>query len=823
MLFHANALKGGFLGVDLFFVLSGYLITGLLIREGFARRSISLAGFYTRRFRRLAPALAVVLIFTLLWTYLAAPAAVAPTAASQVGWSVVYLNNWYALFGHVGYWGSHATILPLSHLWSLAIEEQFYVVWPVFLLVVIRLGARLRHVLWIAASLSVLSAGWQWWVADHWGADRAYLGTDTRFAALAIGATVAVAFEMSAGRRAARAPRGAVAANVGARSTRGRLKGSVGEDEVSAAFWQATEQDWLHGRHRPALRQPARDRLWTVALIGSALFLAVSWTSADLSRTSLFHGWLAACSVAAAVVIAAVAANPLAWYARVLSLNPLVWIGKRSYSLYLWHFPVWIVFSGTAMHDSGFNLWAVRLVLTVTISMASYSFVEQPIRRSHLSGWTLGLSLGPIGAVLAALVTITPPVLPAELGSTPVVLGANGGVAGKKPGTTTESAGGQASPGTGAAPSSLRILVTGDSWARNMGYGLTLADTTKRDTIIDLGIPGCGLLTPNSTGCSTQAQSWMHAEANDHPDVALLMEGTFDAGVAEEAGGPGAACAPPYEAQYAKALDSAIATLHANNLPVFLTTNRDSEVGDVRSTDCINQMITDAAGRDAAHLFDMHGVLCPAGGCVSNHDGQPVYDDTGHLGEAGQRWVGGLLLSAIESTVRPSPGGSPSGTTGPCQTKPSDVKPVKIASYVASPAPPYTDSPTNNKLIDGVMGKATFVDPAWMGFHTTSTSIVEHLAGPERVCSAASHWLQNLGGAVALPTSIDAYVSDVPGQLGQKLGSVEAPALGQDDQTATLAVTGQQPIVGQYVTLVINSIGDWAMVDEISTAALITP
>ena len=78
---------------------------------------------------------------------MAAPAAVAPTAATQVGWSVGYLNNWYALFGHVGYWGSHATILTLSHLWSLAIEKQFYLVWPVFLLVMIRFGAQLRHLL----------------------------------------------------------------------------------------------------------------------------------------------------------------------------------------------------------------------------------------------------------------------------------------------------------------------------------------------------------------------------------------------------------------------------------------------------------------------------------------------------------------------------------------------------------------------------------------------------------------------------------------------------------------------------------------------------
>lgn len=177
---------------------------------------------------------------------------------------------------------------------------------------------------------------------------------------------------------------------------------------------------------RPATLLP-RARLWTFGVVGSTAVLAVSWVSADLARTSLYHGWLAGCSVAAAVVIAAVATNPSAWYTRFLSLRPFVWIGRRSYSIYLWHFPIWIVFNGTSMHNSGFNLWAVRLFLTVVVSMASYTLVEQPIRRSMLSGLKMGSWLGPIGAGLAALVVVTPPTLPIELDSTRVVLGANGG------------------------------------------------------------------------------------------------------------------------------------------------------------------------------------------------------------------------------------------------------------------------------------------------------------------------------------------------------------------------------------------------------------
>lgn len=827
MLFHANALKGGFLGVDLFFVLSGYLITGLLLTEGLGRRTISLTGFYTRRFRRLAPALALVLIFTLLWTYVAAPAAVAPTAATQVGWSVVYLNNWYALLGHVGYWGSHATILPLSHLWSLAIEEQFYLVWPVILLVMLRFGARLRHFLWVAGGLAIISAGWQWWVAEYWGPSRAYLGTDTRFTALAIGATVSVLLKMSAERPASADPASHLEEGgtdgTGSSSSLQTSGAWIGEEAVSEAFWRAAEADRVLRRPASHLGSLPLARLWTFGVLVSTVFLAFSWVNAGLTKTSLFHGWLAGCSVAAAVLIAAVATNPSAWYARLLSLRPFVWIGKRSYSLYLWHFPIWIVFNGTSMHDSGFNLWAVRLFLTIVVSMASYTFVEQPVRRSTLSGLKMGFWLGPIGAGLAALVVVTPPTLPIELGSARVVLGANGGAGNARPVTNSQSVSGPAPAPSAIAPQSLRILVAGDSWARNMGYGLTLADPAKRNTVIDLGIPGCGLLTPNSTGCSTQIQSWVHSGANDHPDVALLMEGTFDAGAAQQAGGPGAACAPPYEAQYSKALDSAIATLHANDLPVFLTTERDSEIGDVRSSDCINQMISDAAKRDSARLFDMRDLLCPAEGCVTDHAGQPVYDDTGHLAVAGQQWIGGLLLSAFQATVRPVAANAQPAVTGACQTSASQVKRVRVVSYAATPLAPYLDSPTHSKLIDGIRGKPSFADPAWMGFQTTSTNIVEKLAAPASVCSAASTWLQNLGGAVAVPTSVDVYVSDVAGQLGQKLGSIDAPPIGQDDQTSTLTVTGTQPITGEYVTVHVNSIGDWAMTDEISTAALAAP
>jgi hypothetical protein len=260
--------------------------------------------------------------------------------------------------------------------------------------------------------------------------------------------------------------------------------------------------------------------------------------------------------------------------------------------------------------------------------------------------------------------------------------------------------------------------------------------------------------------------------------------------------------------------------LHGNaNLPVFLTTDRDTLIGDPQSAQCMNDMLTAAAKRDGATVFDLDAVLCPGGVCVTEHDGQPVYDETEHLGPAGQQWVGGLVLAAIEAGVTPPPASAAPPATGPCQVAKSTTA-VRVASYVAHASAPYLDSPTQKKLTDGVLGQATFVDPAWMGWQSTTTDIALHLATTAKVCSASSTWLQVLGGAVVVPPTIDVYVSNAAGQLGQLLGSAQAPQLDVADQTATITVNGTQPIEGRYVTLRVNSFGSWSMVDEVAVRAL---
>jgi peptidoglycan/LPS O-acetylase OafA/YrhL len=747
MLFHAGVLRGGFLGVDLFFVISGFLITGLLLEEGLADGSVRLGRFWGRRVRRLAPALLVVLGLTLLWANLGASPSMARTTTRQTAWSLVYLNNWFALFGNVGYWGATATKTPLNHLWSLAIEEQFYLVWPVVLSLVLKVRRRRRDreqtILWIAASAVCLSGAWQWWAAEHLGTQRAYLGTDSRAGALFVGCLLAVLI-----------------------------------------------------RRLPPDRSPARARergRWNAAVAVAGLWLAISWVTADLARASLYRGWLVSCGLAAGVVIAAVTVNTGAWYTRVLASRPLVWVGKRSYSLYLWHWLVWVVLSPEATGSSGANLWVLRIAVTVAGSMASYAWVEQPIRMSRFSARRVVPALALTAGALGVAAVSFSPALPPALGSQPVTLAG------------TQGAG------------HLRVLVAGDSWARNMGFGLALADTDHRNTYINLGDGGCGLVAGHGE-CDRQPARWHDALANDHPDVALLMTGTFDGGATSTVvdGRAFSICTPEYDAMYARKLDDVIDLLRGpDHIPVFLTTVRDNPVRR-SSSDCINTLLSDAAHRDSAGLLDLHGQLCPTSTCLTEHDGRPIYDDTVHLAPAGQRWIGGWILDTLQHQVTPrtsAPGIEPGP---PCPPDVATARPLTVASYVSHAEAPYPDSPSRPKLTDGRHGRADFADPAWEGWEHEPTDVVLTLGDSQPVCAVASTWLQVTGGAVFLPTEIDVYVSDVEGQLGALLGTAQPPETSLADQTVTITMAANTAIKGRYLTLRVRSLTGWSFVDEVT-------
>jgi peptidoglycan/LPS O-acetylase OafA/YrhL len=192
LLFHTGHLDGGFLGVDLFFALSGYLITGLLLREVNATGDLSLVRFWGRRLRRLLPALAVVLVVVTLVVWTTSSDDLVRTTLADGPWVQANLYNWHLLAESASYWDGFGAQRVFDHLWSIAVEEQFYVVWPVLVLCLCRLGGRVeRRVALVALALSGASLIAMIALYDAADPTRAYIGTDTRAFSLLLGAAAA--------------------------------------------------------------------------------------------------------------------------------------------------------------------------------------------------------------------------------------------------------------------------------------------------------------------------------------------------------------------------------------------------------------------------------------------------------------------------------------------------------------------------------------------------------------------------------------------------------------------------------------------------------
>lgn len=349
LLFHTGHLSGGFLGVDLFFVLSGYLITDLLLREVRASANVSLGAFLGRRIRRLLPALAVMLTAVTLLVRAFGPPDMVRTTLADGPWVQLNVLNWHLIAESAGYWDAFGSARVFEHLWSIAVEEQFYLVWPVLLLVAARLfGGPDRWVAGIAAAGSALSLVLMICLVDPADPTRVYIGTDTRAFSVLLGALVATP-----------PVRDALARGV--------------------ARWAGT------------------------ALVLTTLGLGASWVLVDGTTSPwLFTGGLFAHSMAAAILIAVVAHAPRTVIARILTWRPLRWTGLISYGLYLWHWPVIVLLSPEV---TGLHGWAWTVVVSaVSIGMAALSkyLVEDPIR--FHAGWARGRGgLLAFAAVMVAL------------------------------------------------------------------------------------------------------------------------------------------------------------------------------------------------------------------------------------------------------------------------------------------------------------------------------------------------------------------------------------------------------------------------------------
>jgi peptidoglycan/LPS O-acetylase OafA/YrhL len=633
---------GGFLGVDVFFVLSGYLITGLLLAEHEHSGRIALGAFWRRRASRLLPALLLVVAVVVLGGRVLLPPEDAGRLRGDGLAALLYVANWRMASDGDDYFAQTAAPSPLQHTWSLGIEEQFYLVWPLLLVLLlagfgssgVRREPRWRVLAVCAAGVVVCCA---LLAALHRSADpaRAYYGTDTRGASLLVGAGLAVL---------------------------------------------------LAGRSRP-VATGSRSLRW---LLGAAAAVATAWllwagSHADGSDRWLYHGGLLGVAVAVAVLIAHVVLVPDGWPAWLLSRRPLVLLGIVSYGVYLWHWPVFLAVNAARTGRTGVELFALRVLVTLALAALSFVVVEQPLR-------TLGSQARPkliAGAGLAAVasavavVVLAPAAVPTAAGAGSAALpvpGAQDGIkelGGVEPPQETDGSAGRHRPSPwrhhprkGREPV---VAVFGDSVAWTL---VTYLPETPGLDVRDRTMLGCGVARSGpyryygqlypavSRDCRDWPQLWQRAIAADDPDVAFILVGRWETMDRQVEGQWGHVGQPDFDAYLRTELELAIRTAGAHGARVVLATepyNRRGERLDgslfpedePERVTAWNALLRDvAADHRRVQVVELGKRLSPDDEFTWTAGGMQVRTDGVHLTLSGvQRWIAPWLVPQLTAAV----------------------------------------------------------------------------------------------------------------------------------------------------------------------------
>lgn len=472
--------KGGFLGVDAFFVLSGFLITSLLVIEYQRAKHIELIAFWGRRLRRLLPALLLLLLFVAVYGWLAVP----NYELGRLRWDglagLFYVANWRFIASGSSYFDLFTSPSPVRHLWSLAIEEQFYLVWPLVTLGCLRLA---KGRLYVLAGVCVVGTAASVWIMDVlWNEgdpSRAYYGTDARAHTILIGCLLALALFV-----------------------------------------------W-----KPQTRT-ARIALQVAGVCG-ALTMLWSWHAVeDISSTYYGLGSLAY-SVAVAAVIAAAVQPGRGLIRSPLAITPLVWIGMISYGLYLWHWPVnqWLVERRVGFGGSQLN--ALRLLVTFAAAIASYYLVERPVREGRWSVVRKRWLVAPVGIALV-VVTLFATTADAKTKPTYLAIPASPCPEPSREELAAARRAYRADPLPQRDGVRLKIAVVGDSIACSLDPGFRAVGPSQRYRSQDFSIIGCGVVSGELAGkgdsiprltdrCARYAMEARNLIQKDDPDVIVWM------------------------------------------------------------------------------------------------------------------------------------------------------------------------------------------------------------------------------------------------------------------------------------------------------------
>jgi peptidoglycan/LPS O-acetylase OafA/YrhL len=573
--------SGGFLGVDAFFCLSGFLITSLLLGEVRHTGSVRLATFWARRARRLLPALLLVVCFVGLFSWIAAPSGAYPALRLDSLATLLYVANWHFILEGSSYFQAALAPSPLTHTWSLAIEEQFYLVWPLLVLALARLRRSTASLLVVAALGAIASSAWMAWLSRGGGdPTRMYYGTDSHAMTLLSGATLAAVLALIAGTR----DPGAL-----------RAKGASGV-------------------------------VVQVAGLAGAGLLAWMGLSVSGSTTWLYRGGFLLVGLAAAAVITSVVTVPRGALGIALSWAPIRFVGRISYGLYLWHYPlfVWLNHERTGLY--GVRLLALRIAITFAVATASFYLVERPIRHGLvLRG--VRATLATIGAAAVTVAVVLTTSLAAALSASAIA------------------------PPQPPLHNPVRVLLIGDSTALTLGIALApwahIYDVNLNANATELG---CGVTrsnaqiehgqaVPTNFPCQlnpghheTMYEMWRAAVASFHPDVVAILAGRWEVHNLKVGNETVNILQPGFQREVTAGLELAIAIARSGGASAVLLTQPCSDSGErpdgqpwpedssVR-LGIYNHLVREVARTTGASVIDLDAMVCPGGNFVSTIGG----------------------------------------------------------------------------------------------------------------------------------------------------------------------------------------------------------